>query len=119
MAALGDFQSDFQMNLSAAKRALGIDFELKEKQLEALESLYNGNDTIVVVPTGFGKSLIFQLLPWLMQGKFKRADPMIVIIATPLNSIMHDQVQSLAKRGVSACYLDITGSSGNTYDYKR
>ena len=37
--------------------------ELKQKQLEALVSLSKGTDTIVSVPVGYGKSLIYHLLP--------------------------------------------------------
>ncbi|OWF53874.1 Werner syndrome ATP-dependent helicase [Mizuhopecten yessoensis] len=40
--------------------------------------------------------------------------PMIVIIVTPLNSIMIDQVQSLCKRGIPACFIDAS-SQGGTY----
>ena len=38
---------------------------LKEEQLETLQSLMNGEDTLAVLPTGYGKSLIYILLPLL------------------------------------------------------
>ena len=37
--------------------------ELKEEQKEAVRNIVNGRDVIAVLPTGFGKSLIYQLLP--------------------------------------------------------
>ena len=37
--------------------------ELKEEQKEAVRNIVNGRDFIAVLPTGFGKSLIYQLLP--------------------------------------------------------
>ncbi|XP_062593630.1 bifunctional 3'-5' exonuclease/ATP-dependent helicase WRN-like [Saccostrea cucullata] len=103
-----------------AKDCLGIEFELKDKQIETLRSVYEGNDTLAVLPTGFGKSIIFQLLPFMFQRKFGRRQPMITIIVTPLNSIMQDQVQSLTKRGIPACFLNIEGTGVKTFvDGKR
>jgi superfamily II DNA helicase RecQ len=43
--------------LNYAMREVGIEFELKAKQLETLEALYEGRDCVTVVPTGYGKSL--------------------------------------------------------------
>ena len=40
---------------------LNFPFKLKTEQRKALESLLNGNDVLAVLPTGYGKSLIFQL----------------------------------------------------------
>ena len=52
--------SHFEEDLQYAKEQFGVNFALKQKQLEALESIYNGNDTVVVLPTGYGKSIVFQ-----------------------------------------------------------
>ena len=51
--------------VSAIQESLGqLQFEyLKEKQLEALESFIGGNDTFISLPTGYGKSLIYAILP--------------------------------------------------------
>ena len=43
---------------------LPIDFKLIPQQLEVLSAAFDGKDTIAVLPTGFGKSLIFQMLPF-------------------------------------------------------
>ena len=83
---------------------------LKVKQLETLKALYDGQDCISILPTGYGKSVIFHLLPWFAQRKFDEEKPMTVIVVSPLNSIMEDQVMSLRKRGISACCLNITGT---------
>ena len=82
---------------------------LKEKQLQTLRTLYDGQDCVSILPTGYGKSVIFQLLPWFAQCKFNREKPMCVLVVSPLNSLMTDQVMSLRKSGISACYLNITG----------
>ena len=50
----------------------GLNFVLKKEQEEALKSLFLGKDVVGILPTGFGKSLIFQLLVLLTSEKFHR-----------------------------------------------
>ena len=77
---------------------------LKDKQLEALELLYFGKDVFLWLPTGYGKSLCFQLLPFLFDFKFNRTGPLslrsVVIVISPLVSLMVDQV----------CYFNLSGT---------
>lgn len=73
---------------------------LHSEQAQAIESVLSGRDTLVVLPTGFGKSLIYQL-PALL---FKR--PTIVI--SPLISLMRDQERKLRQRGVPVVRIDST-----------
>jgi len=47
-----------------AVRDLGLVI-LKPKQREAIESFLSGKDTMVVLPTGYGKSIIYAALPWI------------------------------------------------------
>ena len=57
-------------------RQLGYD-SLKEKQLEAIVSFVRGNDTFVSLPTGYGKSIVFGILPLLfdkMNSEFISVD---------------------------------------------
>ncbi|XP_033730193.1 probable ATP-dependent DNA helicase RecQ, partial [Pecten maximus] len=105
--------SDFSQALEEAKRALGIDVKLKEKQTESLrkislhrKGLYN------CLPIGYHKSLIYQLLPWMFQMKHDQETPMIVLVISPLTSLMGDLVMELQEKGVSTCFLNIHGSSG-------
>ncbi|XP_033724737.1 mediator of RNA polymerase II transcription subunit 34-like [Pecten maximus] len=103
--------------LDFAKEQLGIAFELKEKQIETLKCAYELRDCIAVLPTGYGKSLIFQLLPFFMQKKHGMESPMITLVVTPLNSIMEDQVMSLQRVGIQACFLDYDGKKGTRYTF--
>lgn len=45
-----------------SSRALGID-QLKPEQMKAMDSILQGNDTFVSLPTGYGKLIIFAALP--------------------------------------------------------
>ncbi|XP_062587288.1 uncharacterized protein LOC134248910 [Saccostrea cucullata] len=91
-------------------------FELKEKQLQTLKALYEVKDCISVLPTGYGKSVIFQILPWFAQCMRQKDKPMTVIVVCPLTSLMQDQVLALRKSGINACSVSITGTHGITFE---
>jgi len=76
----------------------------KPLQEEIIKSVYEGNDTLGLMPTGGGKSITFQL-PAL-------AKPGICIVVTPLIALMKDQVEKLLEKGIKSAYL----FSGMTYD---
>ena len=67
-------------------------------QEEAIDSILAGQNTIVVMPTGGGKSLIFQLAALVLNG--------VTIVISPLISLMKDQVDSLTKIGVPATFIN-------------
>ncbi|XP_021283335.1 ATP-dependent DNA helicase Q-like SIM [Herrania umbratica] len=70
---------------------------LKSFQKEALAAWLTHQDCLVLAATGSGKSLCFQI-PTLLTGK-------VVVVVSPLISLMHDQCLKLSKHGVSACFL--------------
>ncbi|XP_062567355.1 uncharacterized protein LOC134229626 [Saccostrea cucullata] len=99
--------------LTSAKQKLGITYELKPEQISALRAFTESKDLVCLLPTGFGKSVIFQLMPFITD------DPMaVVLVISPLNAIMKDQVRKLCESGIPACFLDITGRDGSTYMLK-
>ena len=66
-------------------------------QREAMDTILDGRDSVVVLPTGGGKSLCFQA-PALVR-------PGLAVVVSPLISLMKDQVDTLIGNGVSAaCY---------------
>ncbi len=67
-------------------------------QVEAVQSLLKGQHTLVVMPTGAGKSLIFQLSALLREG--------LTLVVSPLISLMKDQVDTLTRRGIAATYIN-------------
>ena len=81
---------------------------LKPEQLSAIDAILRGRDTFVSVPTGFGKSLVYQVLPfcadWLtgrVTGISTSSKP-VVMVVSPLLSLMHDQVAKLASKNILA-----------------
>ncbi|KAF2316860.1 hypothetical protein GH714_042201 [Hevea brasiliensis] len=70
---------------------------VKSFQKEALAAWLAHQDCLVLAATGSGKSLCFQI-PALLTGK-------VVIVISPLISLMHDQCLKLSRYGISACFL--------------
>ena len=108
--------TEFLEAVAYALSCVGLeDFRLKPKQEEALIHLYDGQDVFAWFPTGYGKSLCYQLLPFMFDFKLKRTGPprverSVVLVLSPLVSLMVDQVSGLQKRGVSAAIL--SGNKG-------
>lgn len=63
-------------------------------QGDIIQSIYDGKDTLGLMPTGGGKSLTFQVPALAMEG--------VCVIVTPLIALMRDQVDNLKKRGLRA-----------------
>jgi len=63
-------------------RKLGDDFEVKPKQLEAIKSILKGRDTLAILPSGYGESMIYQLLPSIfLKLPDKQKNPIFVVIS--------------------------------------
>jgi ATP-dependent DNA helicase RecQ len=67
-------------------------------QQNAIENLLAGRHTLAVMPTGAGKSLIFQLAALQLEG--------LTLVISPLIALMKDQVDSLTRRGIPAAYIN-------------
>ncbi len=69
-------------------------------QEKAIDNILTGKNIVVVMPTGGGKSLIYQLPSLVLDG--------ITIVVSPLISLMKDQVDSLSTIGISATFINST-----------
>ena len=72
--------------------------KLKEEQEKIIDSILEGKDTIGILPTGFGKSITFQLPALMFAG--------ITIVVTPLIALMQDQVMELKEKKIYAEYIN-------------
>lgn len=71
--------------------------DFRPLQLDIIESVLAGHDTLGLLPTGGGKSITFQVPAMLLPG--------LTVVVTPLISLMKDQVDNLRDRGIKAAYL--------------
>ena len=82
---------------------LGLSRVLRPEQKEAISSLVHGSDLLAVLPTGFGKSLIFQLFIRVKQLLSSKAVCEIVVCL--LKSIVQDQLTEASLMGLTATSL--------------
>ena len=114
-----NFDDDFDNGVCYALLRLGLsDLKMKNEQKQAIYAMYSGKDVFICLPTGFGKSICFQIhvLPFLFDHKHglvggkKRS---CAIIVSPLIALMVDQVRNLRKSGVQAVIISC-GSRENS-----
>jgi len=81
------------------KQVFGFD-SFRDPQQEVIETITAGSDCLVIMPTGGGKSLCYQLPALLLDGT--------AIIVSPLIALMRDQVRAAQELGIAAAYLNST-----------
>ena len=84
-------------------------------QAEIIAHVIGGGDALVLMPTGGGKSLCYQVPAIARQ----RAGQGVTVVISPLIALMHDQVGALDDAGVSAAFLNSTQSFDDTLAIER
>ncbi len=87
------------MLLDVLQRYWGYD-GFRPLQEEAMRSVLDGRDSVVVLPTGGGKSLCYQAPAMCLDG--------LAVVVSPLISLMKDQVDALVSNGIPAAFVNST-----------
>lgn len=95
----------------ALKKYWGYD-SFRPRQEEIVRSIAAGRDACVVMPTGGGKSLCYQLPAALAEGR-------AAVVISPLIALMQDQVAQLTQMGIPAAFLNSATLAADRGDVKR
>ena len=83
--------------VSSLRKHFGFD-DFREGQRDVIGSILEGKDAVVVMPTGSGKSLCYQLPAMILEGA--------TLVVSPLIALMKDQVDALRARGLPATFIN-------------
>ncbi|MFZ5438582.1 MAG: RecQ family ATP-dependent DNA helicase [Myxococcota bacterium] len=92
------------------KQHFGLD-AFRPGQADVVQSVLSGRNTVVVMPTGAGKSLCYQLPAMLLDG--------VTVVVSPLIALMQDQVDQLQARGIAATFINSTLSDSERAERQR
>ncbi len=81
----------------ALKQYFGFE-NFRDRQEEIVRHILEGNNALVIMPTGSGKSVLYQLPALLL--------PDLTLIISPLIALMKDQVDGLTKKGIDAAFIN-------------
>ena len=85
------------------KHYFGYD-SFREGQKNIIDSIMAGRDVLAIMPTGAGKSICYQVPALMLPG--------IIIVVSPLISLMQDQVKALNEAGIHAAYINSSLTEG-------
>ncbi len=85
--------------------------KFRPKQEEIIDTVLAGNDALILMPTGGGKSVCYQVPAMVKEG--------VCIVVSPLISLMRDQVEGLKQNGIPAAFINSSQSHAEQQQIKR
>jgi RNA polymerase sigma factor (sigma-70 family) len=104
-----NFSKEFKFDSAVLDRLVRRFFsvpELKEEQIEILNRLLKGESVVGILPTGYGKSLLYQLYSILVPG--------LTIVISPLRSLIRDQLFNLSCQGICCVEAIFSADEGDS-----
>lgn len=89
--------------IETLKKYFGYD-AFRKGQENIINTIMDGNDVLAIMPTGFGKSICYQVPALILPG--------ITLVISPLISLMQDQVKALNAAGIHAAYVNSSLTEG-------
>ena len=94
----GNEMSGMKNNVSTVLKSVFGYGKFRHSQQDMIQQLMQGDDAVVLMPTGGGKSLCYQLPARIMQGT--------VVVISPLIALMKDQVDAALENGISTAFIN-------------
>src|SRR5215472_9444200 len=110
MPDLPEYSDEERTPLSVLREVFGFDC-FRGQQLAIIEQVIAGGDAVVLMPTGGGKSLCYQVPALLRPG--------VGVVISPLIALMKDQVDALRQAGVRAAALNSRLPPGEAAEIER
>ena len=108
----------FEQAVSSSLHELGLVSLKKEQRQEVEVIVMKGRDVLAVLATGFGKSLIYQVLPGTFDFMAANVDREIILVVSPLNALMRDQNSKLNERGLTSFMVQVQVEDSRGGEYR-
>lgn len=98
-------RADLRQVIQDVAVSVKLPFQLNPEQIESISEFALGKDVFVSLPTGYGKTLCYTLLPRVFDNLRSVENSSIILVVSPLIALMEEQVMSVQSLGISAIYV--------------